>query len=278
MFGEWFVFYIVNEIFRGLVVDGVIGGVGLVFSFFLLVFFLFFVLFVLEDVGYMVRVVVLMEGIMRKFGFFGKVVIFFIFGFGCNVFVVMVIRIFEDERDRLVVMFVNLFIFCLVCFSVISFLVGIFFSFNYVLVVLSVYLIVIFVVLFLVWFVSYFVVRGEESFFVIEFLEYFILSWKIVIFYLWERSKEFVKKVGIVIFLGLIFIWYFSNYLVEFGSGKSYVEMFGYFFELYMMLMGFDWKVVVSLIFGIIVKENVIFIYGVIYGIMEVIKNVMILF
>lgn len=115
MFGEWFVFYIVNEIFRGLVVDGVIGGVGLVFSFFLLVFFLFFVLFVLEDVGYMVRVVVLMEGIMRKFGFFGKVVIFFIFGFGCNVFVVMVIRIFEDERDRLVVMFVNLFIFCLVC-------------------------------------------------------------------------------------------------------------------------------------------------------------------
>ncbi|BAD85146.1 iron(II) transport protein B [Thermococcus kodakarensis KOD1] len=274
-FGEWLAPHIANETLRGLVVDGVIGGVGSVLSFFPLVFLLFFALSVLEDVGYMARVAVLMEGIMRKFGLPGKAVIPLILGLGCNVPAVMATRTLEDERDRLVAMFVNPFIPCSARLSVISFLAGTFFSSNHALVALSVYLIAILVALLSAWFVSHFVVRGEESPFVIELPEYLIPSWKTVILHSWERSKEFVKKAGTVILLGSIFIWYLSNYPVELGSGKSYAETLGYLFEPYMMLMGLDWKAAVSLIFGIIAKENVISTYGVIYGTTEAIKNAM---
>ncbi len=246
-------------------------------SFFPLVFLLFFALSILEDVGYMARVAVLMEGIMRKFGLPGKAVIPLILGLGCNVPAVMSTRTLEDERDRLVAMFVNPFIPpCSARLSVISFLAGTFFSSNHALVALSVYLIAIAVALLSAWLVSHFVVKGEESPFVIELPpEYLIPSWKTVIIHSWERSKEFVKKAGTVILLGAILIWYLSNYPVPIGSGKSYAERLGHFFEPYMRLMGLDWKAAVSLLFGIIAKENVISTYGVIYGTTEAIKIAM---
>ncbi len=275
-FGEWLAPpHIANETLRGLVVDGVIGGVGSVLSFFPLVFLLFFALSVLEDVGYMARVAVLMESIMRKFGLPGKAVIPLILGLGCNVPAVMATRTLEDERDRLVAMFVNPFIPCSARLSVISFLAGTFFSSNHALVALSVYLIAILVALLSAWLVGRFVVKGEESPFVIELPEYLIPSWRLVVIHSWERSKEFVKKAGTVILLGSIFIWYLSNYPVPIGSGKSYAETLGYLFEPYMRLMGLDWKAAVSLLFGIIAKENVISTYGVIYGTTEAIKNAM---
>lgn len=274
-FGEWLAPHIANETLRGLLVDGIIGGVGSVLSFFPLVFLLFFALSILEDVGYMARVAVLMEGIMRKFGLPGKSVIPLVLGLGCNVPAVMATRTLEDERERLITMLVSPFIPCSARLSVISFLAGAFFGSNHALVALSVYLMAILVALLSAWLVGRFVVKGEESPFVIELPEYLIPSWRLVVIHSWERSKEFVKKAGTIILLGAIAIWYLSNYPVEIGSGKSYAEKLGYLFEPYMKLMGLDWKAAVSLLFGIIAKENVISTYGVIYGTTEAIKNAM---
>lgn len=274
-FGEWLAPHIANETLRGLLVDGIIGGVGSVLSFFPLVFLLFFALSILEDIGYMARVAVLMEGIMRKFGLPGKSVIPLVLGLGCNVPAVMATRTLEDERERLVTMLVSPFIPCSARLSVISFLAGAFFGSNHALVALSVYLMAIIVALLSAWLVGRFVVKGEESPFVIELPEYLIPSWRLVVIHSWERSKEFVKKAGTIILLGAIAIWYLSNYPVEIGGGKSYAEKLGYLFEPYMKLMGLDWKAAVSLLFGIIAKENVISTYGVIYGTTEAIKNAM---
>jgi len=187
----------------------------------------------------------------------------------------MATRTLEDERDRLVAMFVNPFVPCSARLSVISFLAGTFFVSHHALVALSVYLMAILLALLSAWLVSHFVVRGEESPFVIELPEYLIPSWKTLILHSWERSKEFVKKAGTVILLGAIIIWYLSNYPVPLGSGKSYAERLGYLFEPYMKLMGLDWKAAVSLLFGIIAKENVISTYGVIYGSKEAIMQAM---
>lgn len=274
-FGEWLAPHIANETLRGLLVDGIIGGVGSVLSFFPLVFLLFFALSILEDIGYMARVAVLMEGIMRKFGLPGKSVIPLVLGLGCNVPAVMATRTLEDERERLVTMLVSPFIPCSARLSVISFLAGAFFGSNHALVALSVYLMAIIVALLSAWLVGRFVVKGEESPFVIELPEYLIPSWRLVVIHSWERSKEFVKKAGTIILLGAIAIWYLSNYPAEIGGGKSYAEKLGYLFEPYMKLMGLDWKAAVSLLFGIIAKENVISTYGVIYGTTEAIKNAM---
>ena len=275
LLGNWLAPHIANEALRGLIVDGIIGGVGAVLSFFPLVFLLFFALSILEDIGYMARVAVLMEGIMRKFGLPGKSVIPLILGLGCNVPAVMATRTLEDERDRLVTMFVNPFIPCSARLSVISFLSGTFFTSHHALVALSVYLIAISVALLSALIISHFVIRGEESPLIIELPEYLIPSWKTVLLHSWERSKEFIKKAGTVILLGAVIMWYLSNYPMKLGTGGSYAERIGYFFEPYMRLMGLDWKAAVSLLFGIIAKENVISTYGVIYGSKELIKAAM---
>ncbi len=265
-FGTWLAPHISSEVLKGLIVDGIISGVGTVLSFFPLVFLLFLSLSILEDVGYMARVAVLMEKLMRKFGLPGKAIIPLILGLGCNVPAVMATRSLDDEKDRLVAMFINPFIPCSARLSVISFITAAFFTSNHALVAVSIYLIAIVVALLSAKFVSSFLVKVEESPFVIELPEYLIPSWKTVLLHSWERSKEFVKKAGTVILVGSLVIWYLSNYPVPMGEGKSYAERIGMFFEPYMRLMGLDWKAAVSLLFGIIAKENVISTYGILYG------------
>ncbi|WP_010478834.1 ferrous iron transport protein B [Thermococcus zilligii] len=270
-FGEWLAPQIANETLSGLV-GGIISGVGMVLSFFPLVFLLFFALSFLEDLGYMARVAVLMEGIFRRFGLPGKAIIPLILGLGCNVPAVMATRTLDEEKDRLVTMFVSPFIPCSARLSVISFLAGTFFGSNQALVALSVYLLAFGVALLSAWIVGHFI-QGEGSPFVIELPEYNIPTWKTLLLHSWERSKEFVKKAGTVILAGAIAIWYFSNFPAPMGTGESYAEKLGHLFEPYIRLMGLDWKAAVSLLFGIVAKENVISTYGVLYGSEEAIRN-----
>ena len=272
-FGSWLAPHIANETLRGLLVEGIVSGVGSVLSFFPLVFLLFLALSFLEDLGYMARVAVLMEGILRKFGLPGKAIIPLILGLGCNVPAVMATRTLDEERDRLVTMFVNPFIPCSARLSVISFLVGVFFGGN-ALVAVSIYVLAFAVALLSAKLVSHFV-SGEESPFVIELPEFLLPSARSLLLHSWERSKEFVKKAGTVILVGSVLIWYLSNYPVPMGSGRSYAERLGHLFAPYLSLMGLDWKAGVSLLFGVIAKENVISTYGVLYGSVDAIRSAM---
>lgn len=275
-FGQWLAPQIASETLRGLLVDGVIAGVGAVLSFFPLVFLLFLVMAFLEDVGYMARAAVVMERIMRKFGLPGKSLIPLVLAFGCNVPAVMGTRTLDEEKDRIVTMLINPLIPCSARLSVISFLAGAFFKENQALVAVSIYAVAILLALLMAWVFSRFLVGGETSPFIIELPEYLVPSWKTVIIHSWERSKEFVKKAGTIILAGSIAIWYLSNYPSVIGSGRSYAERIGMFFEPYVRLMGLDWKAAVSLLFGIIAKENVISTYGVLYGSREAIINAMV--
>ncbi|ANF23346.1 ferrous iron transport protein B [Thermococcus piezophilus] len=274
-FGVWLAPHIANETLRALLVDGVIAGVGSVLSFFPLVFLLFLAMSLLEDIGYMARAAVVMERIMRKFGLSGKSFIPLVLAFGCNVPAVMATRTLDDERDRLLTMLVNPLIPCSARLSVISFLAGAFFAERQALVAVSIYATSILLALLMAWVISRFVIKGEESPFIIELPEYLVPSWKTLLLHSWERSKEFIKKAGTIILLGSIAIWYLSTYPAPIGTGGSYAERLGRFFEPYTRLMGLDWKAAVSLLFGIIAKENVISTYGIIYGSEEAIVGIM---
>ncbi|WP_457753585.1 ferrous iron transport protein B [Thermococcus sp.] len=259
--------YIVNDTLRGLIVDGIIGGVGSVLSFFPLVFLLFVAMSLLEDSGYMARAAVVMERIMRKFNLPGKSFIPMVLAFGCNVPAVMATRALDDERDRILTMIINPLVPCSARMVVITFLAGVFFERHKALVAISIYAISLGLALISALILSRFVIKGEESPFIIELPDYLIPSWKSVVIHSWERSKEFLKKAGTVILAGAVAIWYLSNYPQPVGTGLSYAEIIGWTLEPVTKLMGLDWKAAVSLIFGIIAKENVIATYGVIYGI-----------
>ncbi|AHF79780.1 ferrous iron transport protein B [Thermococcus paralvinellae] len=259
--------HISNETLRGLVVDGIIGGVGSVLSFFPLVFLLFVAMSILEDSGYMARAAVVMERIMRKFGLPGKSFIPMVLAFGCNVPAVMATRALDDEKDRILTMLINPLVPCSARMVVITFLAGVFFENHKALVAVGIYAISLGLALISALILGRFVIKGEESPFIIELPDYLVPSWKTVIIHSWERSKEFLRKAGTIILAGAVAIWYLSNYPQPVGTGLSYAEMLGRFFEPLAKLMGLDWKAAVSLIFGIIAKENVIATYGVIYGV-----------
>ncbi|NJE07397.1 ferrous iron transport protein B [Thermococcus sp. M39] len=261
--------HIANETLRGLVVDGIIGGVGSVLSFFPLVFLLFVAMSILEDSGYMARAAVVMERIMRKFGLPGKSFIPMVLAFGCNVPAVMATRALDDERDRILTMLINPLVPCSARMVVITFLAGVFFEEHKALVAVSIYAISLGLALISALILGRLVVKGEESPFIIELPDYLIPSWKSVVIHSWERSKEFLRKAGTVILAGAVAIWYLSSHPEPVGTCLSYVEMLGRAFEPLAKLMGLDWKAAVSLIFGIIAKENVIATYGVIYGVGE---------
>lgn len=268
-FGDLVGEYITNETLRGLVVDGIIGGVGAVLSFFPLVFLLFVAISFLEDIGYMARAAVVMERIMRKFGLPGKSFIPMVMAFGCNVPAVMAVRSLDEERDRILTMLVNPLVPCSARMVVVTFLTGAFFESHQALAAVGIYAISFGLALISALILGKFVIKGEGSPFIIELPDYLIPSWKTIVIHSWERSKEFLKKAGTIILAGAVAIWYLSNYPEPVGSGLSYAEGLGKFFEPLTKLMGLDWKAAVSLIFGIIAKENVIATYGIIYGVGE---------
>ncbi|WP_456326099.1 ferrous iron transport protein B [Palaeococcus sp. (in: euryarchaeotes)] len=261
--------HIEDEMLRGLIVDGMIGGVGAVLSFFPLVFLLFIAMAILEDSGYMARAATVMERIMRKFGLPGKSFIPMVLAFGCNVPAVMATRTLDNERDRILTMLINPLVPCSARMVVITFLAGAFFSAHQALVAVGIYAISILLALLSALFLGKFLIKGEESPFVIELPDYLVPAWKSVIIHSWERSKEFLRKAGTVILAGAIAIWYLSNYPAPIGGGLSYAEKLGEAVEPFTKLMGLDWRAAVSLIFGIIAKENVIATYGIIYGVGE---------
>ncbi|AFK22632.1 ferrous iron transport protein B [Pyrococcus sp. ST04] len=267
--GEAIAPHITNETLRGLIVDGVIGGVGAVLSFFPLVFLLFVGMSILEDTGYMARIAAMMERFLRIFNLPGKAIIPMVLAFGCNVPAIMATRTLENERDRILTMLVNPLVPCVARMVVITFLADTFFPDKAALVAISIYAIAIALALISALILGKFFIKGEESPFIIELPDYSIPSWKTVIIHSWERSKEFLRKAATVILLGSIAIWYLSSYPQPVGTGLSYAERLGKALEPIAKLMGLDWKAAVSLIFGIIAKENVIATYSVIYGVGE---------
>ncbi|AEC52656.1 ferrous iron transport protein b - like protein [Pyrococcus sp. NA2] len=267
--GEWLGERIANDAVRGLIVDGIIGGVGTVLSFFPLVFLLFVGMSILEDSGYMARIAAVMEKYLRMFKLPGKAIIPMVLAFGCNVPAIMATRTLDEEKDRILTMLINPLIPCVARMAVITFLAKTFFPENPAIVAISIYAIAIALALLSGLILGRFVVKSEESPFIIELPDYSVPSWRTVIIHSWERSKEFLKKAATVILLGSVLIWYLSSYPEPVGSGLSYAEMLGRAFEPIARLMGLDWKAAVSLIFGIIAKENVIATYSVLYGVSE---------
>lgn len=95
-----------DSLLRSILVDGVIGGVGGVLTFFPNIFILFMAISFLEESGYMARGAFLTDRFLRRFGLTGKSFIPMLVGFGCSIPAVMSTRIIEDRKSRLSTIFV----------------------------------------------------------------------------------------------------------------------------------------------------------------------------
>ena len=256
----------------GLLVDGIVGGVGGVIVFLPNILILYFCISLMEDSGYMARAAFIMDKIMHKMGLHGKSFIPLIMGFGCNVPAIMASRTIENRKSRLITMLINPLMSCSARLPIYLLLVGAFFPNNASLVLLSIYAIGIFLAVLLARLFSKFLVKGDDTPFVMELPPYRMPTAKSIFRHTWEKGAQYLKKMGGIIMIASIIIWFLGYYpnheayeTVAEQQENSYIGQLGRAIEPVIKPMGFDWKLGIGLISGVGAKELVVSTLGVLY-------------
>jgi ferrous iron transport protein B len=251
--------------FRGLVVDGVLGGVGSVLTF-LPILVIFFAAFgLLEDVGYMARAAYVMDNLMHLMGLHGKSFLPLFLGFGCNVPSVMGTRVIDSREARLLTILIAPLVPCTARMAVVAFLAPAFFGDKAMLVSWSLVLLSLILLVILGTLLNRFIFKGERSAFIMEMPLYHLPNGRTVGLLVWQRALSFVQKAGTTILLISAAIWTLS-YLPGHGLENSYLAQFGKFLEPAGRLMGLDWRLMVALLTTFPAKENAIATLGVLFG------------
>jgi ferrous iron transport protein B len=288
---------------RDLLVDGIVGGVGGVIVFLPNILILFFFISLMEDTGYMARAAFIMDKLMHKIGLHGKSFIPMLMGFGCNVPAIMATRTLESRKDRLLTMMIIPFMSCSARLPVYVLLISAFFPQRQGLILLAIYMIGVLVAVFMALIFNKLFFSKKEAPFVMELPPYRIPTLKNTAIHMWDKSVQYLSKMGSVILVASILIWalgYFprdakpdqqnavqapmaqnnsGNMLVTNGNieidtellqqsehmENSYIGRIGHFIEPVIAPLGFDWKIGVSIVTGLAAKEIVVGSMGVLY-------------
>lgn len=286
---------------RSLVVDGIIGGVGGVFSFVPLIVILFFLLSILEDVGYISRAAFATDKLLHGFGLHGQSVLPMMLGFGCSVPAIMAARTLKSRRDRIVTILIIPFMSCGAKLPVHVLFAGAFFPKHSAEMVMLVYAIGVLLSLGSAWLLRKTVLKGDPTPFVMELPPYRAPTLRGILWHVWEKTWHYVQKAGTVILAASLLIWFLTSFpaaapsqaereqmaddyaishpeasreardsalaaaTAEFAMERSYAGRVGAFIEPFFRPLGFDWKISVATVTGFAAKEVVVSTLGVLY-------------
>lgn len=257
---------------KDMLVDGIIGGVGGVIVFLPNILILYFCISLMEDSGYMARAAFIMDKIMHRMGLHGKSFIPLIMGFGCNVPAIMASRTIENHKSRLITMLINPLMSCSARLPIYLVLVGAFFPNNGSLVLLSIYAVGILLAVLMARLFSKFLVKGDDTPFVMELPPYRMPTMKAIFRHTWEKGAQYLKKMGGIIMIASIIIWFLGYYPDHDAyptqaqqQENSYIGQIGRAVEPVIEPLGFDWKLGIGLISGVGAKELVVSTLGVLY-------------
>ena len=271
--GEYINIYMPEGPLKAMLVDGVIGGVGSVIVFLPNILILYFFISLMEDSGYMARAAFIMDKIMHKMGLHGKSFIPLIMGFGCNVPAIMASRTIENRKSRLVTMFINPLMSCSARLPIYLVLTAAFFPHHASLVLLSIYAIGIVLAIVMARLFCRFLVKGDDTPFVMELPPYRLPTSKAILRHTWEKGEQYLRKMGGIILVASIVIWALGYYphsdhyeTVTEQQENSYIGRIGKVIEPVMEPLGFDWKLSVGILSGVGAKELVVSTLGVLYA------------
>jgi len=288
---------------RSLIVDGVIGGVGGVFSFVPLIVILFFLLSLLEDIGYMSRAAFATDKILHTFGLHGQSVFPMMLGFGCSVPAIMAARTLKSPRDRIVTILVIPFMSCGAKLPVHVLLAAAFFPNHAGNMVMLIYAIGVLLALGSSWILKRTVLRGDTTPFVMELPPYRAPTLSGVLWHVWEKTWHYIQKAGTIILASSVLIWAITTFpayeptatelsnaqesflaanpdateddvavrletvTAELSLANSAAGTVGRFIEPVFRPLGFDWKLGVATVTGFAAKEVVVSTLGVLYSV-----------
>ena len=276
---------------QSLIGDGVLGGIFGVLSFVPQILVLFLLFSILEDSGYMARVVFILDRIFRKFGLSGRAFIPMIMGFGCSVPAIINTRTLADDNERTATVRVIPFFSCgaklPILTAIAGAIVGMMGVNNPDIITYSMYVLGMVTAIVTVLLMRKTTMRGEVPPFIMELPHYHMPQFKSLMLHLWDKLKHYIKKAFTVILASSIIIWFLSsfNWHYEFlpelltfdgeeivanvrmdesilaGLGSIFAPLFaplGFGSN----LQAFAWVFVVAAVTGLIAKENVIATFG----------------
>ena len=307
--GEWLSGILPEGSLTSLLVDGVIPGLTAVVSFVPQIALLFFFISLLEESGYMSRVVFLMDRIMRPFGLNGKGTIPLISGAACAIPAVMATRTIESWRERLIAILVTPFITCsarLPIYLIIIKLVipqgNYFFFDNQAVALFALYILGVFMAIFSAWLLNKFLVLKHtiKTHFIIEMPTYKVPLARNVLLTVYEKSKAFVVNAGKIIFFMTVLIWFLQthglsekyrnaethteqmaaqygwdedqkeHYLLSYRTENSLLGNMGKFVEPVFRPLGYDWKISIAVLGSFAARETFVSTLATIYSLGEV--------
>lgn len=208
--------------FKELLTDGIIAGVGGVIIFLPNILILFLFISFMEDTGYMARAAFIMDKLMHSIGLHGKSFIPLIMGFGCNVPAIMATRTIENKNDRILTMLINPFMSCSARLPVYILIIGTVFPKNQSLILFSIYIIGIGVAVIVAKLFKKTMFRNAEAPFVMELPPYRMPTLRTTLRHMWNKTFQYLKKMGGIILIASVIIWYLSSHPRDIKYAKNY--------------------------------------------------------
>ena len=289
--------------FSDFITGGILTGIGGVVIFLPQIMILFGFITILEDSGYMARVSFLMDSLLSKVGLGGKSVVPIVSGFACAIPAVMAARNIENERKRLITIFITPFMSCsarlpvyvfLVAFLVPDETVGGIFNMQG-LFMFGLYMLGLVIAL-VVAFVLQFMLKGDSnSMFVMEMPVYRKPRWKNALVSMYSKGRTFVMEAGKIILAISIVLWFLTGFgpskdmeaieakyaeqiendpenqdlLNQVNAEKlqsSYAGILGKYMEPVIEPLGFDWKIGIAVVTSFAAREVFVATISTIYG------------
>jgi ferrous iron transport protein B len=252
---------------------GILGGIGMVLTFLPILIIFFTILGFMEDTGYMARAAYLSDRWMHMMGLHGKSFMPILLGFGCNVPAILGTRIIESRRARLLTTLLIPLVPCTARMAVITILAGLFFGSNALWITWGLVGGNLLILAGLGLLLHHFLFENEHVPFIMELPLYHLPNFRTIGIYVRDNIVGFLKKAGTTILVATLIVWalsYFPTGVVM----TSYLGMAGKLMEPVGRWMGLPWPVLIALLTSFIAKENTVATLGVLYGNLNVLKNV----
>lgn len=279
--------------FTNLIAQGIIPGIGGILIFIPQIAFLFLFISILEESGYMSRVVFLMDKIMRKFGLSGKSVVPLISGTACAIPAIMATRNIENWKERLITILVTPFTTCSARLPVYAIIIGLVIPDDYVFGIINMQgmtLMLLYLLGFGMAIVSAYILNKAlklncKTFFVVEMPNYKLPMFKNVSINVIEKTKDFVFGAGKIILSISIVLWFLASYgpgkefnnaesivksevknstisqgdlnakIAAFKLENSFIGVMGKTIEPVISPLGYDWKIGIAIISSFAARE-----------------------
>lgn len=261
------------EWLKGLILDGIIGGVGAVLGFVPQMFVLFIFLAFLESCGYMARIAFVLDRVFRKFGLSGKSFIPMLIGTGCGVPGIMASRTIENERDRRMTIMTTTFIPCGAKLPVIALIASALFGGAFWVAPSAYFVGIAAIIISGIMLKKTKMFAGDPAPFVMELPAYHWPTVSNVLRSMWERGWSFIKKAGTIILLSSVFIWFASAFGFVNGGftfdpdmelESSILGIIGNAVKVIFIPLGFgNAKAAVATVMGLLAKEEIVGVFGV---------------